>query len=387
MPNPNRPARSPSIPIPAPSRRNIEDILNISNLTPPPAGVGFGGASSGPSTSPQRERNQQQGRWTPSMNPRTRLGSFASPSRGADGGSSGAAPSGASSPGGGAVGRTGAIGSWNGAQSAASWTPRSVSSSVVQTSSRPISQFEPRVIRPDSARAGDQDGGHAGIAASRPLTQRRDSNAGGASASPSRARRASTTTLAAASVGGSAPRSPAVSHLHTHTPPVLQAKTISSSTTSAPPSVPFLRPRYIEYSALRDIIHTDASATAALNQTLAHGHTLGRAVLLNSVPPRRDFSPLSDSDEDSDNYGASSRILRTSRDRGRPRDPAAGYHASSISQAIFSEPILRLPTRWSDQDRNKFLSVSDDGRSLQFHGLLNCYAHLLTRSKINLTFG
>lgn len=33
-----------------------------------------------------------------------------------------------------------------------------------------------------------------------------------------------------------------------------------------------------------------------------------------------------------------------------------------------SNPVLRLPTRWSEQDRHPPLSVSQDGRELTFMG-------------------
>jgi Ran-binding protein 9/10 len=36
--------------------------------------------------------------------------------------------------------------------------------------------------------------------------------------------------------------------------------------------------------------------------------------------------------------------------------------------ALSADPVLRLPTRWSEQDRNPNLSISPDGRDLNFHG-------------------
>ncbi|TDL28944.1 SPRY-domain-containing protein [Rickenella mellea] len=72
-------------------------------------------------------------------------------------------------------------------------------------------------------------------------------------------------------------------------------------------------------------------------------HRIGRA-----------FTPTSDSDEDSE----------TSRDR-----TSAGYVPSS--PFVSAQPILRLPTRWSEQDRHASITVSVDGRELHFHGPTN----------------
>jgi hypothetical protein len=261
------------------------------------------------------------------------------------------------------------VGSWQGARSAATWTPRSVSSAAALTTSspRPLSHFEPRVIRPEgAARSGEPTSlGRAGLSASRPQAQQRD----GASA-PSRARRSSTTALVGAGAGGrsgSIPRSPAMSHHHSQSQSHFSSHIrtpVSSTHTSAP--ITFLRPEYISYSALRDILHTDESASTATNQGQLRGSSVARTLGPPTVASRRDFSPtMTDSDDDSDAYGH--RMLRSSHDRGRTRDSAAGYN--SLSQSVYhNEPVLRLPSRWNEQDRNKYLSVSGEGRTLQFNG-------------------
>ncbi|KIP02849.1 hypothetical protein PHLGIDRAFT_78477 [Phlebiopsis gigantea 11061_1 CR5-6] len=46
--------------------------------------------------------------------------------------------------------------------------------------------------------------------------------------------------------------------------------------------------------------------------------------------------------------------------RATPAPPAPG--------ALLSNPALRLPTRWSEQDRHNLLTVSGDGRELTFYG-------------------
>ncbi|KAG6869046.1 hypothetical protein C0993_004719 [Termitomyces sp. T159_Od127] len=139
----------------------------------------------------------------------------------------------------------------------------------------------------------------------------------GPSTSPSRLRRTSTGVR-----GTSASRSPLS---HTASPPQ-----------SAP--VAFPRPSYLEYSALRHMLHTDA---------------------LPSLPPSRKVdiptceshssSSMLDSDEESN--------------ASPPRE-----FPSTPQPTLPQTRILRLPTRWSDQYRHRHLSVSADGRDLTYHG-------------------
>lgn len=43
--------------------------------------------------------------------------------------------------------------------------------------------------------------------------------------------------------------------------------------------------------------------------------------------------------------------------------------ASDNSTMVGSTPVFRLPTRWSEQDRHTYLSVSNDGRDLTYDGI------------------
>ena len=77
-----------------------------------------------------------------------------------------------------------------------------------------------------------------------------------------------------------------------------------------------------------------------------------------------------DSDDDSEtSFNTFSRNMRIrDRGRGRDREPATTY-ASSIPLSS-STPIQRLPTRWSEQDRNGSLTISPDGLELHFNGTI-----------------
>ncbi|EJD04459.1 SPRY-domain-containing protein [Fomitiporia mediterranea MF3/22] len=81
----------------------------------------------------------------------------------------------------------------------------------------------------------------------------------------------------------------------------------------------------------------------------------------SSSPPRpippavsgRDVTPLTESDEDSESSGSYT-------------ERRSAYYPS-VTPAN-SDSIIHLPTRWNDQDKNKYLHISEDGRNLSFHG-------------------
>ncbi|KAG6902995.1 hypothetical protein C0995_008568 [Termitomyces sp. Mi166 len=111
----------------------------------------------------------------------------------------------------------------------------------------------------------------------------------------------------------------------------------TASPTHLPP-VAFPRPSYLDYSALRHMLYTDAPPTLPSSRKVE--------------PPTREFPSSSttlDSDEESN----------VSPPREFPSTPLP-----TLSQ----DRILRLPTRWSDQCRHNLLSVSADGRDLTYHG-------------------
>jgi hypothetical protein len=153
--------------------------------------------------------------------------------------------------------------------------------------------FEPRVIRADSPRSVDP--------ACLPSS----------SSSLPRTRRASAT----------GPRAPS-SH-----------RTLSGPL--PPPSPPrptsFTRPAYLEHSALRHLLQTEAPPSLPPSR--------------KAGPSRRSLTPSSDSEDDS---------------RSPPR---------RLTPTVNSSPqVLHLPTRWSERYRHELLSVSSDGRDATFQG-------------------
>jgi hypothetical protein len=165
------------------------------------------------------------------------------------------------------------------------------SSPVLPVRSSPRSNgFEPRVIRADSPRSADP--------ASLP------------SSSLPRTRKPSAT----------GPRTPS-SH-----------RTISGPLppTSPPRPTSFSRPAYLEHSALRQLLQTEAPP--ALPPSRKAG------------PSRRSLTPSTDSDDD-----------------GSPpprRNPTVNP----------SPQVLHLPTRWSERYRHELLSISPDGRDVTYQG-------------------
>jgi len=106
-----------------------------------------------------------------------------------------------------------------------------------------------------------------------------------------------------------------------------------------PVSIPCPTPSYLEFSALRHLIHTDPAVLPVASRK-------------QQAPPTRPqsyptaMSPASDNEDD----GSSSPSLRDS--------PLPSLSAPAPDQR------LKLPTRWSDEDRAPDLNVSMDGREL-----------------------
>ncbi|KAI0044360.1 hypothetical protein FA95DRAFT_262129 [Auriscalpium vulgare] len=119
---------------------------------------------------------------------------------------------------------------------------------------------------------------------------------------------------------------------------------------------PFPRPGYLEHSALRHLLQTElppqlppsryaqpAPTTPAYTLRLEHAAV----------------TPSSDSDEDSNG---------SPPPPPRPTPASATRPVSDATAMVGSSPVFRLPTRWSEQDRHTYLSVSADGRELNYNG-------------------
>jgi len=165
--------------------------------------------------------------------------------------------------------------------------------------------------------------------------------------SPTRTRRPSAGPLSLRSANLHRPGS------HTHT-------TLSSphlALHQGPP--PFPRPGYLEHSSLRHLLQTELppnlppsrySQSTIYPFATRHQHA--------PVTP----APMDDSDAES---------ATASPPPGLPPSPPASATAKASSETVSlvgSSPVFRLPTRWSEQDRHTYLSVSADGRDLTYHG-------------------
>ncbi|KAJ7293880.1 hypothetical protein C8J57DRAFT_40287 [Mycena rebaudengoi] len=113
------------------------------------------------------------------------------------------------------------------------------------------------------------------------------------------------------------------------------SRPLSGPVMAPPPPRPisFARPAYLEHSALRHMLQTEAPP--ALPPSRKSGQ-----------PSRRSLSPPSDSDDD-----------------GSPPP-------RRISPAVVETlpQVLNLPTRWSERYRHELLSISQDGRDITYHG-------------------
>lgn len=365
MPNPNhRPtSRTPSIPIPGASGRSIEDILNLNALGSPPSPGGIPG---------HRERSQSQQRALPAFQralfsgieggrpPSTAsVGVSGSPGAGAPvnvharhasvGGSVHIAGNASNGP------------PWPSPRSASVTSSTPIASSYntpIGVRTRSISGFEPRIVR---ATGSVPASAAAPTPTPRSPVHRRDSNA---PTSPTLATRSSRSTLP---VSRSIPTTTGMQTPHTHVAMSSSVPYGGSSLHVVSTHSVFKKPSYLQYSAMRDLICAD-TATAPIRAGSLVAHGLGSG---------RDVTPITESDDDSEGSTGLSRHHRSftrrmeERERGRAQHNANTYAASAAGNA--ADPMINLPTRWNEQDRNKYLTVSDDGRCLHFHGMCFMY--------------
>ncbi|KAL7285967.1 hypothetical protein ACG7TL_001082 [Trametes sanguinea] len=122
----------------------------------------------------------------------------------------------------------------------------------------------------------------------------------------------------------------------------------------------FPRPAYLEYSSMRDMLHTEPAPSTLTPVTRPAPYAVSSQDSRSSVSPappsipypyfRRELSPVGDSDDES---------IAT------PPPPQPAIGAVTV---LSTNTVLMLPTRWSEQDRMPSLSVSLDGRELTFTG-------------------
>lgn len=147
-------------------------------------------------------------------------------------------------------------------------------------------------------------------------------------------------------------------------PPHQSARVVSGSIPSSSPSIThsqsevFPRPAYLDHSALRDLLQTDALTTSvdARSAETRASITWTSTSTYPTLPALSHYSYL--------RRGPTS--ATESEDEGATPPPPS--LSATPNPVLKSNTVLRLPTRWSEQDRHPPLSVSADGRDLTFVG-------------------
>ncbi|KAI0321007.1 hypothetical protein OF83DRAFT_1168849 [Amylostereum chailletii] len=220
------------------------------------------------------------------------------------------------------------------ASSASSSVPRHGLPYVLPHHHRPAPTFVPRIIR-----ASNSTGNPAAGSASGPSSSWAD-----VACSPPNSPRARRPSTGAPSSNPVSLRSPPWNSAHVpYANPHWRPHAAHPHAPVQPQSFPL--PAYLDHSALRHLLQTEPSPQL---------HHQVQAPL--SPTHIRLVTPASDSDEDRS-----------------PSPPVRRYTTttpvpSSKDTTAGSCPILRLPTRWSEQDRHPYLSVSPDGRELHNNG-------------------
>ncbi|THH21022.1 hypothetical protein EW146_g483 [Bondarzewia mesenterica] len=203
--------------------------------------------------------------------------------------------------------------------------PARPSAASTTTSTSPVL---PRVIRANNSSSGPRPQSSSWV----------DPTCAPPSTSPSRARRPSSSASAR--------------HSSTIRSSLGQGPPVAQSTYSIPP--PFPRPAYLDHSSLRHLLQTE------LPPSLPPSRYAPPPPSVWPYTSRRESSltPSTDSDDDSNDSPPHHRA---------PRAGAAREALESVAM-VGSSPVFRLPTRWSEQDRHPYLSVSADGRELTYNG-------------------
>jgi|SRR6266446_8018664 len=211
-----------------------------------------------------------------------------------------------------------------------------------QTASSPHPQTFPfpRIIRannaPDSPTAQSPSTSRADIACIPPLSN-----------SPTRTRRLS--------AGPMSLRQPNLHRPGSHTHTTLSSPHLALH--QSPP--PFPRPLYLNHSSLRHLLQTELPPNLPPSR-----YTQSTIYPFVPRPQPTSITPALIDDSDAESTTASP-------PPGLPPSPPTSASAKPPSETVTlvsSSPVFRLPTRWSEQDRHTYLSVSADGRELTYHG-------------------
>ncbi|KAF4623284.1 hypothetical protein D9613_002023 [Agrocybe pediades] len=123
-------------------------------------------------------------------------------------------------------------------------------------------------------------------------------------------------------------------------PTIVPQHVVSSSTAAFP------RPAYLNYSSLRHFLQTDAQPSTLPS----------RVAESPSAASSRAQSYLSSVSSDNDDESSLASV------------PLPTRSSNHVAAPMPQDQVLRLPTRWSEQDRHHNLNVFSDGRELSFQG-------------------
>lgn len=161
-------------------------------------------------------------------------------------------------------------------------------------------------------------------------------------------------------------RRPSAGPLNLHPPSLHRPGSHSHSTLTFPHLAlhqsppPFPRPTYLELSSLRHLLQTELPPNLPPSR-----YTQSTIYPFVPLPQHTSVTPALIDDSDAESTTASPPPGLP------PSPPPASATPKSLSETVTlvgSSPVFRLPTRWSEQDRHPYLSVSPDGRELTYHG-------------------
>jgi len=127
----------------------------------------------------------------------------------------------------------------------------------------------------------------------------------------------------------------------------------------SPSTVAFVRPAYLNHSSLRNFLQTDPQSLIIPSRVVEPPSTV-------SSRAQSYLSSVSSDNDDDSSMGSLSLPSRSKR-----------LAAVSLPQ----DRILKLPTRWSEQERHPNLNVFSDGRELSYQGW-SCQSRMKLKSEV-----
>ncbi|KZS90271.1 SPRY-domain-containing protein [Sistotremastrum niveocremeum HHB9708] len=168
--------------------------------------------------------------------------------------------------------------------------------------------------------------------------------------------------------------SPRLNRTGLQRPTIISASSSRSGNTAIPaPHVSspalqtsFPRPSYLDNSALRHLLHSELPPTLPPNRYRFDGST-SESLSNPSIGSQRKRGPLNiDSDDDDTDVSVD------------------GRESPSVPRLPNAPTYLRLPTRWSENDRNTALTIGPGGRELFFQGLEGKESAAAARTNVSI---